>query len=395
MTLHARGASELRVRLELPSGAGRESQGQAFATMAVCDGKGDPVATVGALTLRRATAEQVRAAMPSAREDLYRVSWQPVPMAQSAVAPEKVVVVGGTGGLATALGVGHVADVAALRTRLDAGERAPERVIVDETACVSSEGQEPAIALPSALQAETARVLEELQALLSDARLASAALVWVTSSAISTGADDGVGDLVHAPLWGLLRSTRNEHSDRVVRLVDVDEEPSGEQLWPLLAADGEPELAWRNRRALAARLQTVGSAVEALQPPRALQSDGTVLITGGMGELGQSLARHLVGHHGVRHLVLTSRRGSEAPGAEELQASLLSLGAETVIVTACDVGERDELAKVLDAIACERPLTGVFHLAGVLDDGVVSELTAERLRGFCGRRLRGLGTCMS
>ena len=127
-----------------------------------------------------------------------------------------------------------------------------------------------------------------------------------------------------------------------------------------------------------ANARHVGKLV--LQPPGALRSEGTVLITGGMGELGQALARHLVGHHGVRHLVLTSRRGRDAPGADELQASLRSLGAETVIVTACDVGERGELAKVLDAIACDHPLTGVFHLAGVLDDVVVSELTAERLQ---------------
>ena len=40
--------------------------------------------------------------------------------------------------------------------------------------------------------------------------------------AISTGADDEVGDLVHAPLWGLLRSTRTEHADRVLRLLDVE-----------------------------------------------------------------------------------------------------------------------------------------------------------------------------
>ena len=39
----------------------------------------------------------------------------------------------------------------------------------------------------------------------------------------------------------------------MLRLLDVaDEELTGEQLWPLLAADGEPELAWRNQRALAA-----------------------------------------------------------------------------------------------------------------------------------------------
>src|SRR5262249_16450590 len=104
VTLHARGASELRVRLELsPSGAGSEDAEQASASLLVCDGTGQPVATVGLLTLRRATVEQVRAAVQSKREELYRVSWQLVPVAPSAVAPEKVMVVGGTGELAAVL----------------------------------------------------------------------------------------------------------------------------------------------------------------------------------------------------------------------------------------------------------------------------------------------------
>ena len=154
VTLHARGARELRVRLELPpSGAASEDQEQASVSMVVCDGTGQPVATVGALTLRRATAEQVRAAVHSEREDLYRVSWQPVPMAQSPIATDKVVVVGGAGRLAAVLGVGQVADVAALRARLDAGETAPERVIVDETTWRGSfDGKGPDIELLSALQ---------------------------------------------------------------------------------------------------------------------------------------------------------------------------------------------------------------------------------------------------
>jgi NADP-dependent 3-hydroxy acid dehydrogenase YdfG/acyl carrier protein len=116
-----------------------------------------------------------------------------------------------------------------------------------------------------------------------------------------------------------------------------------------------------------------------LQAPRALNPDGTVLITGGVGELGQELARHLVSKHGARHLVLTSRRGREAPGTDELIESLEALGAETVVIAACDVGERAEVARVLDQIPADHALTGVFHLAGVLDDGVVSELTEERL----------------
>ena len=164
-------------------------------------------------------------------------------MAQSPWRPRRWWWWAGLGGLAAGLGVGHVADVAALRGRLDAGEPAPERVIIDETGWREpSPGRSRRWRCRLVVQAETTRVLGEVQALLAEPRLAPAALVWVTSSAISTGADDGVGDLVHAPLWGLLRSTRTEHADRGVRLVDVDE-PGGEALWPLLAADGSR--SWR------------------------------------------------------------------------------------------------------------------------------------------------------
>lgn len=42
---------------------------------------------------------------------------------------------------------------------------------------------------------------------------------------------------------------------------------------------------------------------------------GTVLITGGTGMAGSVLARHVVARHGVRNLLLVSRRGPDAPGA--------------------------------------------------------------------------------
>ncbi|WP_462167133.1 SDR family NAD(P)-dependent oxidoreductase, partial [Frankia sp. AiPs1] len=105
---------------------------------------------------------------------------------------------------------------------------------------------------------------------------------------------------------------------------------------------------------------------------------GTVLITGATGTLGALVARHLVVVHGARHLVLVGRRGSAAPGAARLARELGGLGA-TVTLAACDAADRDQLAAVIDAIPAGHPLTAVVHAAGVLDDGVVTALTPDRL----------------
>ncbi len=116
-----------------------------------------------------------------------------------------------------------------------------------------------------------------------------------------------------------------------------------------------------------------------LSIPQPFDQRGTVLITGGTGGLGGLLARHLVAEHGVRHLLLVSRRGGEAEGAGELEAALSELGCEARFA-ACDVTEREALARLLASIPSEHPLTAVIHAAGVLDDGVISSLDGERLQ---------------
>ncbi|MEU7371945.1 SDR family NAD(P)-dependent oxidoreductase, partial [Streptomyces hygroscopicus] len=112
--------------------------------------------------------------------------------------------------------------------------------------------------------------------------------------------------------------------------------------------------------------------------PRPLDPEGTVLVTGGTGTLGSTIARHLVDRHGARHLLLVSRQGPDAPGAAELADGLTALGAR-VRVAACDTADRDQLATLLATVPADHPLTAVVHTAGALDDGVLTALTPDRL----------------
>ena len=207
--------------------------------------------------------------------------------------------------------------------------------------------------------------------------LADSRLVVLTRGAVAAVTGERP-DLRQAPLAGLVRSGHSEHPGRL-GLIDRDAgELSSAGLAAALAC-GEPELALRDGLVLVPRLRRFRGDVREDENVRPAVGSGTVLITGGTTGLGAPLARSLVKRDGVRNLLLVSRRGSSAPGVEQLVADLHDLGA-TVQVAACDATDRDRLERLLAAISTERPLTTVIHAAGVMDNGMIDALDSERLR---------------
>jgi acyl transferase domain-containing protein/NADP-dependent 3-hydroxy acid dehydrogenase YdfG/acyl carrier protein len=114
----------------------------------------------------------------------------------------------------------------------------------------------------------------------------------------------------------------------------------------------------------------------------------TWLVTGGLSGFGLESARWLAGR-GVSHLVLLGRRGLATPGAQEAIAALEAHGARVEAV-ACDIADRNALAKVIERIQKTLPpLKGVLHAAAHFDDALLGKLDAERMTNVLRPKLLG------
>lgn len=197
-------------------------------------------------------------------------------------------------------------------------------------------------------------------------------LAVLTRAAVPADSDR-VADAAGAALIGLARSAQSELPGKIT-LVDTDDHPASSSALSTVLRRGLSQAAIRAGNIYVPQVQRLGG----FNSVAAWGSAGTVLITGGTGTLGALVAKHLVTAHGVRHLLLTSRRGGDAPGAADLIDELQLYGADVTAV-ACDVSDRDQLQLVLQTIPAAHPLTAVVHIAGITDDALLSDLTSERI----------------
>ncbi|WP_234384509.1 type I polyketide synthase [Streptomyces sp. MMG1121] len=290
--------------------------------VALTDLAGRPLAAVESVVTRA-----IPTTAPGAATETYQVTWRPTTPVHGTV-PEH-----------------EVFDVAGLAAALPDDTPVPDRVRGLLTA-----------------------VLERVRDWTSDAR--PGCLLVLTHNA--TGDDP---DPAEAAVAGLVRSAQSEHPGRIV-LVDRRGGSVPVEAVETALRCGEPEVALRDGVPVVPRLAPADPP--SAEPP-ALDPAGTVLITGGTGALGASLARYLTVERGVRHLLLLSRGGRVPDWAHDVPA--------VVRVAACDVRVRAAVDAVVRS--CRPALTAVFHLAGVVDDGVVDAMTAERLATVLGPKADG------
>ena len=360
LALHATGATELRVRVR----AGE---------VTAVDGHGEPVLVAAdpAVTGRAPVASG-----SGAQNSLFGLRWVPAPATAGARGKSWAIIGADVIDLGYALQRADEPVLGYADTLAGVGA-VPDAFLVPISGDIAAGG-------PEAVHELTNRALALLQEWQSDQRFAQTHLVFVSTGAVAVD-DEPIADPAAAAVWGLVRSAQAENPGRLL-LVDMDEAFTSAAVLPGLLGGDEQQFAVRRREIRTARLQPLtddqlpGTADDDAHGTAEWDPDRTVLITGGTGGLGAELARHLVAEHGVRHLVLTSRRGPEAPGALELRAELTAHGAD-VRIAACDAAERSEVDALLSEIPAEHPLGAVVHAAGVLDDGAIGSLSPERVSG--------------
>ena len=318
----------------------------------VVTGEGLPVAAVEGVEVRRLAKR--------ADEWLWEMRWEPAEPAVTGELQGRWLVAGEGEALGQALRERGAECVVASPERVReavAGSAAWEGVV---WVAGEEEGIQGAVELVQALAAEGWR---------------DAPRLWLVTRGTQV-AGGGVKRLAGAALWGLSQVVRHEFPGLQATSVDLSAEPSPGELNALLgefAARGpESRVALRGGTRYTARLARFRPPPAA---PLSLDADATYLITGGLGGIGLAVARRLI-EKGARHIALAGRT---APGNQQL-AHIRAMKAD-VRVFQSDIASAAQAATLLAGIAESMPpLRGILHVAGVLEEVALPQLTPESIQ---------------
>ena len=366
------------------------------------DRHGRLVVSLDGLRLKRLSRDALQSAAPELGNRVFRVAWRErdVTASQRTFGPWLVFDGGsppGAAGFAAGIIEGlrragravqvapndsylnSTADFAeALRAARAAEGRAFERILYLRPLDIGGAWQNDPLGIAGAEAAITKPALHLSQALSAAERFEACTLWFVTRGAQKVSSV-GSSDPIQAQLWGLGRTIALEAPRMWGGLLDLPAEPDAEAIEMAITALGadaeESQVAVRGSRRYVARLEAVAAAAPDA-PPSPVRPDATYLITGGTGMLGLKCARWLA-ERGARHLVLASRRGT-TPEAQPEIAALEALGCR-VRGASVDLSQEDQVSRLLDRIAREMPpLRGVIHGAGVLADGIFSQMAWDQ-----------------
>ncbi|MFJ2113976.1 type I polyketide synthase, partial [Streptomyces sp. NPDC087850] len=285
------------------------------------------------------------------------------------------------------------ADRAELAARLrDAlAERSPVTGVVSLLAL--QDGEEPAT-VPAAVTATLT-----LTVALGEAGV-EAPLWCLTQGAVSVTDTEHATAAAQTAVWGMGRVAALEYPGRWGGLIDLPEtldDPALSRLAGILdqgrsgtlpgdaALGTEDQLAVRRTGIHVRRLIR---ATPAAEPTRRWRPSGTVLVTGGTGGVGAHIARWLA-RGGAEHLVLTGRRGADAPGAGELGAELEELGVR-VTLAALDIADRPALDALIEGLRADGDeIRAVLHAAGVSRMISLADTASADLPGLLAAKTAG------
>lgn len=167
--------------------------------------------------------------------------------------------------------------------------------------------------------------------------------------------------------------------DRIRDLLTEVSQGLAEGEWTPLPAEIYPLTEARAAFRRMQQARHIGKIVVQIPNPLQPRPERSYLITGGLGAIGLHTASYLA-QLGAGDIVLTSRREPGAD-AQRLIEEITERYKCRIHVFTADVGDEAEVARVLERIRAELPpLAGVAHLAGVLDDALLSQQTLERFR---------------